>query len=187
MEQVADSGLTVMCRCLQHTSGNLCSFVASDCSDCNADQLRPFSSQSCVHFADHGSRQGHTSEGNGQPSESALKDSPQWAAYKASLAKNGYFQGNIPGSAQYKQLLAVAVQSFTQNEAYEQSVDAAAEPGETIAAILQQPINRDQFKVLALLHLALALIMACSTYDMNAFVFNSQSCLFTCSCARCKF
>ncbi len=77
-----------------------------------------------------------------------MKDNPQWAAYKASLARNGYFRGNIPGSAQYKELLAEAVQAFGQSKAYRQSANAAAGPGEAIASILQQPIDRDQFEVM---------------------------------------
>ncbi len=77
----------------------------------------------------------------------ALKDNPQWAAFKGSLAKNGYFKGNIPDSAQYKTLLAEAVQSFAQSEVYQQSADAAAAPAEAIAAILQQPVDLEQFKV----------------------------------------
>lgn len=74
-------------------------------------------------------------------------NSPRWAAYKASLAKNGYFKGNIPGSAQYKELLAEAMKAFTQSETYQQSTDAAAAPAEAIAAILQQPVDVKQFKV----------------------------------------
>ncbi len=89
-----------------------------------------------------------TFQGSVQLDASALKDNPQWAAYKASLAKNGYFRGNIPGSAQYKELLAEAVQAFGQSEAYQRSANAAAQPGEAIAAILQQPIDRDQFQAI---------------------------------------
>ncbi|KAA6422714.1 MAG: SGT1 isoform 1 [Trebouxia sp. A1-2] len=87
-----------------------------------------------------------TFQGSVQLDASALKGNPQWAAFKASLAKNGYFRGNIPGSAQYKELLAEAVQAYAQSEAYQQSVNAAPGPGEAIAAILQQPVDRDQFK-----------------------------------------
>ena len=76
-----------------------------------------------------------------QPSVDDLKDNPHWAAYKASLDRLGYFQGNIPGSAQHKQLLAQALQSFVQNEAFTQSAADAAAPGEAISAILQQPID----------------------------------------------
>ncbi len=89
-----------------------------------------------------------TFQGSVQLDASALKGNPQWVAFKASLAKNGYFRGNIPGSAQYKEMLAEAVQAFGQSEAYQQSANATAGPGEAIAAILQQPIDRDQFQVI---------------------------------------
>lgn len=52
----------------------------------------------------------------------------------------------MPGSAQYKELLAEAVQAFGRSKAYQQSANAAAGPGEAIAAILQQPIDRHQFQ-----------------------------------------
>ena len=82
-----------------------------------------------------------------QMDPSALNNNPQWAAYKASLDKNGFFKGNIPGSAQYKQLLSEAVQSFAQNEAYQQAAEAAAAPAEAIFALLQQPTKSEQFQV----------------------------------------
>ena len=72
---------------------------------------------------------------------------PQWAAYKASLVKNSYFKGNIPGSVQYKQLLSEALKAFGENEAYQRAADAAAAPAEAIAALLQQPIDPEQFQV----------------------------------------
>lgn len=54
----------------------------------------------------------------------------------------------MPGSAQYKELLAEAVQAFGRSKAYQESANAAAGPGEAIAAILQQPIDRHQFQVM---------------------------------------
>lgn len=83
-----------------------------------------------------------------QPSLENVKDSAHWAAYKASLDRHGYFQGNIPGSAQHKQLLAQALQTFAQSEAYMQSAADAAAPGEAIAAILREPIDVELFQVL---------------------------------------
>lgn len=90
-----------------------------------------------------------------QLSTAALDESPLWAAYKASLTRNGYFRGNIPGSAQYKQLLAEAQQSFAQNEAFQQAAEAAAAPAEAITALLQQPADLDSFQVLHCLHAGL--------------------------------
>ncbi|KAL0030851.1 hypothetical protein WJX77_009624 [Trebouxia sp. C0004] len=98
------------------------------------------------HTSESSSGASCTFQGSAQLDASALKGNPQWAAYKASLAKNGYFRDNIPGSVQYKELLAEAVQAFGQSQAYQQSVNASAGPGEAIAAMLQQPIESDQFE-----------------------------------------
>lgn len=83
-----------------------------------------------------------------QLSAAALKDNTRWAAYQASLAKNGYFKGNIPGSVQYKALLAEAAQSFMHTQGQQQSVGPNQSPAETIAAILEQPIQPENFQVL---------------------------------------
>lgn len=84
-----------------------------------------------------------------------LQDSSQWASYRASLEKQGYFQGNIPGSAQHKQLLAQALHFFAQSEGYQQAAAAAAAPGEATTTILSQPADPQEFQVkLRALHLA---------------------------------
>ena len=77
-----------------------------------------------------------------------LQDNPQWAAFKASLTKNGYFKGNIAGSAQYKELLAEAAQSFMHSQEQHQAIEATEAPAETIASILQQLMCPEQFKVI---------------------------------------
>lgn len=82
-----------------------------------------------------------------RPASQTCTDSPQWAAYTASLGRNGYFRGNIPGSAQYKQLLAQAEQSFTQLDAHKQSAADAASPAEAILAILEQPVDVQALQV----------------------------------------
>ena len=78
---------------------------------------------------------------------SALADNPQWAAYKASLTQNGYFNSNIPGSAEYKKLLAAASQSFMHSQRQLQAVRPSDAPAETIATLLQQHIDAKQFQV----------------------------------------
>ncbi|KXZ46865.1 hypothetical protein GPECTOR_40g599 [Gonium pectorale] len=47
------------------------------------------------------------------PTAASLAADPAWRRFLGSLESNGYFQGNIPGSRRYKELLAAAVEAFT--------------------------------------------------------------------------
>lgn len=82
-----------------------------------------------------------------QTDTAVLQDNPRWAAFKASLIKNSFFKGNIAGSAQYKELLTEAAQSFMRSQKQQEAVEATDGPAESIASILQQPICPEQFKV----------------------------------------
>ena len=105
----------------------------------------------CIAIAQHevtdcqGSAPGESHSQGKQPDQAALKGDPRWAVYLGSLERNGYFKGNIPGSAQHTALMAEAIQSFSQNEAYQQSADAS--PAEAIVGIVQQPIKREELQV----------------------------------------
>ena len=79
--------------------------------------------------------------------DATAQDNPQWQGYLASLTKNGYFKGNIPGSAQYKELMTEASQAFMQTQAQQQSAGLTAAPAQSIATILQQPVQAELFKV----------------------------------------
>lgn len=78
----------------------------------------------------------------------AAKDNPQWQGYLASLTKNGYFKENIPGSAQYKELMTEASQTFIQTQAQQPLAGLTAAPAQCIATILQQPVQAELFKVI---------------------------------------
>lgn len=80
--------------------------------------------------------------------DAAAQDNTKWQGYLASLTKNGYFKGNIPGSAQYKELMIEASQAFMQSQAKQQSAGLTAAPAQSIAALLQQPVQAELFKVI---------------------------------------
>ncbi|EFJ45520.1 MADS box transcription factor, partial [Volvox carteri f. nagariensis] len=50
--------------------------------------------------------------GTGAQSEAHFAGNPCWGRFKASLESNGYFQGHIPGSRRYKELLAAALEIY---------------------------------------------------------------------------
>lgn len=84
----------------------------------------------------------------GKQLDAAGPDNPQWQRYIASLNKNGYFNGNIPGSAQHKELIAIACQSFMQSQAQQPSASSNAAPAQSIFAILQEPTQPELFQVI---------------------------------------
>ena len=83
-----------------------------------------------------------------QSKHADAQDNPRWQGYLASLTKNGYFKENIPGSAQYKELMTKASQAFMQTQAQQQSAGHTAAPAQSIATILQQPVQAELFKVI---------------------------------------
>ncbi len=53
---------------------------------------------------------------------------PAWLAYKASLERNGYFEGNIEGAARHKELLYGALAEFCSGPLLPRSVELVADP-----------------------------------------------------------
>ena len=88
------------------------------------------------------------SSGVSQQDLHLLDSNPRWAAYKASLTKNGYFKGNISGSSRHKALLVQAAQSFMQSQVSQGAEEEeAASPAQRIAELMTQPVDIEQFKV----------------------------------------
>lgn len=94
---------------------------------------------------------GSAPSSQGMREEAAVQDHPRWPGYLASLTKNGYFKGSKVGSAQYKELMTEAAQLFMQTQAQQPTRGAvAATPAQSIAAILEQPVQPELFKVTCL-------------------------------------
>lgn len=75
----------------------------------------------------------------------ALAGHPGWVAFQAALERRGYFQGSLPGSVQHSQLLAAAVDSYQQSEAYRRSTAALAAPALCIDELLRQAVDPASF------------------------------------------
>lgn len=76
-----------------------------------------------------------------QAGEEALAGDPCWAAFRARLERSGYFRGALPGSAQHQELLAAAVGSYRQSEAYRRATAALAAPALRVDELLRQPVD----------------------------------------------
>ncbi|GIL58795.1 hypothetical protein Vafri_13788 [Volvox africanus] len=61
--------------------------------------------------------------------EARFAADPTWRRFKSSLEANGYFQGNIPGSQRYKELLATALEAYAVGLAGEPSCAATGAYG----------------------------------------------------------
>lgn len=83
--------------------------------------------------------------GSAAAAEAALAGNPGWVAFKAALEQRGYFQGCLPGSVQHSQLLAAAMHSYRESEAYRQSTAALAAPALCIERLLQQAVDPASF------------------------------------------
>ena len=65
-----------------------------------------------------------------------------WDAFKASLTRNGYFRGEMTGSATYRQLLAAAVTQYKTSAWSERARAVAAAPARRAAAALAGVVHR---------------------------------------------
>lgn len=70
--------------------------------------------------------------------EADVEGSPAWQAYVASLERSGFFQGQMPGSALHRQLMASALAAFSQTAAYSRANQQLSAPAERIDQILAQ-------------------------------------------------
>ncbi|XP_037542033.1 protein ecdysoneless homolog [Nematolebias whitei] len=71
---------------------------------------------------------------------------PQWKAFLESLKRNGYFRGELEGSALHKELVRAAEVFFNQSVASELSCPS---PGEEVLQLLQSnPFNLEELKKL---------------------------------------
>ncbi|XP_072246886.1 protein ecdysoneless homolog [Leuresthes tenuis] len=72
---------------------------------------------------------------------------PQWKGFIESLKRNGYFRGELEGSALFKELLRSAENFFKQSVASESSV---LSPGEEVLQLLHScsPLNMEELKTL---------------------------------------
>lgn len=117
--------------------------------------------------------------------DAAGQDNPRWPGYLASLTRNGYFKGNIPGSAQHKELMTTALHSFMQSQAQQQSAGPTAAPAQSIVAILQEPVQPELFKVIFCRPCRWILSAGCAFQHVNLPVcyncwLRLQSCMLGC-------
>eukprot|EP00877_Chromochloris_zofingiensis_P008855 jgi/Chrzof1/4222/Cz14g03190.t1 len=66
----------------------------------------------------------------------SLDANPAWQAYQSSLERSGYYQGNILGSAKYKELLAAAQHAFISTDLYSKATAVLSAPAARITDLL---------------------------------------------------
>ncbi len=73
-----------------------------------------------------------------------MQSRPAWPAYRASLERNNYFQGNIEGSQRHRELLDQAVRAFLDSATTEgTSVEHA---GARMLQLAQHPPDRAEIE-----------------------------------------
>ncbi|XP_070833682.1 protein ecdysoneless homolog [Chaetodon trifascialis] len=77
--------------------------------------------------------------------DAPISCNPQWKGFMDSLKRNGYFRGELEGSAQYRELTRSAENFFKQSVA---SKSSASSPGEEVLQLLHNcsPFNLEQLK-----------------------------------------
>jgi hypothetical protein len=71
-----------------------------------------------------------------QQSGASLAANPAWQSYLSVLQASGYFDGELQGSARYRQLLAAAQEAFVRSEAFARSTAALAAPKQRLQTLL---------------------------------------------------
>ncbi|KAJ0703635.1 putative Ecd family protein [Helianthus annuus] len=69
-----------------------------------------------------------------------------WEVYKESLEKNGYFDGLLPGSKEYKRLMENAQEYYQKSSLHHRESEILSAPVRRIDDILSQPFSVDEFK-----------------------------------------
>ncbi|XP_076909210.1 protein ecdysoneless homolog [Bidens hawaiensis] len=69
-----------------------------------------------------------------------------WEVYKESLEKNGYFDGLLPGSKEYKRLMENAEDYYRKSSLHHRESEILSAPVRRIDDILSQPFSVDEFK-----------------------------------------
>ncbi|KAF5832013.1 SGT1 protein-domain-containing protein [Dunaliella salina] len=81
---------------------------------------------------------GADTPGSGITTEAQLQGLPTWAPYKASLEQMGYFQGELPGSSRYKELLSAAISNFVTSPGFAKGAAAVLGPAEELQQLLDR-------------------------------------------------
>ncbi|XP_076882080.1 protein ecdysoneless homolog [Bidens hawaiensis] len=68
-----------------------------------------------------------------------------WEVYKESLEKNGYFDGLLPGSKEYKRLMENAEDYYRKSSLHHRESEILSAPVRRIDDILSQPFSVDEF------------------------------------------
>ena len=71
----------------------------------------------------------------------SLDANRRWAAYLGSLNRSGYFQGNIAGSAAYKERLAAAHKSFLKSDLYKRKDPHLSSPSQRVFSGFQKHVG----------------------------------------------
>ncbi|KAL1196411.1 ecdysoneless-like protein [Cardamine amara subsp. amara] len=69
-----------------------------------------------------------------------------WSKYKANLEKNGYFEGLLSGSKEYKRLMENAEEYYQKSSSFSRTRDIMSAPLRRIDEILALPYIEDDFK-----------------------------------------
>ncbi|KAI3693690.1 hypothetical protein L1987_76639 [Smallanthus sonchifolius] len=69
-----------------------------------------------------------------------------WEVYRESLDKNGYFDGLLPGSKDYKRLMQNAQDYYRKSSLHYRESEILSAPVRRIDDILSQPFSVDEFK-----------------------------------------
>ncbi len=66
---------------------------------------------------------------------------PAWANYKAALEARGFFEGELPGSARYREIIGVAIDRFVRTDNYRRMAASLAAPVRRIDELLREPVD----------------------------------------------
>ncbi|KFK28248.1 hypothetical protein AALP_AA8G491700 [Arabis alpina] len=69
-----------------------------------------------------------------------------WSKYKDNLEKNGYFEGLVSGSKEYKRLMENAEEYYQKSSSFSRTRDIMSAPVRRIDEILALPYSEDDFK-----------------------------------------
>lgn len=66
---------------------------------------------------------------------------PAWATYRAVLEARGFFEGEMRGSARYRELISMAIDRFIRSDSYSQMSEALSAPVQRVDELLREPID----------------------------------------------